>query len=182
MREISLNILDIAQNSVTAGAKRVTVDVSAEGNVLSVRISDDGKGMDEEFLRNVTDPFTTTRTTRKVGMGIPLFKLAAESTGGSFGIRSEIGRGTTTEASFVIDSVDRMPLGDLAETLSGLILTAPQIDYVLRYRVEDREFLFDTAEFRKLLEGVPIESAEIIGYIREYLDDNIKTVNGGVIL
>lgn len=182
MREISLNILDIAQNSVRAGATEVTITVEAANNILKVSVADNGKGMDAEFLKNVTDPFTTTRTTRKVGMGIPLFKFAAESTGGSFEISSEVGKGTTTTANFVIDSVDRMPLGDVAETVSGLIMTAPQIDYLFIYSVEGREFRFDTAEFKQLLEEVPIDSAEIIAYIREYLDDNIKTVNGGTIL
>ena len=136
--------------------------------------------MSKEFLASVTDPFTTTRTTRKVGMGIPLFKMAAESTGGSFSIESEVGKGTKTTASFVIDSIDRMPLGNVAETLTSLIMTSPQIDFKLIYRVDDREFIFDTAEFKTLLEGIPIESAEIITYLKEYLDDNIKNVNGGM--
>lgn len=180
MRELSLNILDIAQNSVKAEASKVEIGILAENNLLTIYVSDNGKGMSKEFLASVTDPFTTTRTTRKVGMGIPLFKMAAESTGGSFSIESELGKGTTTTATFVIDSIDRMPLGNVAETVTSLIMTSPQIDFKLIYRVDDREFIFDTAEFKTLLEGIPIESAEIINYLKEYLDDNIKIVNGGM--
>ena len=106
MREISLNILDIAQNSVKAEASKVEIGILAENNLLTIYVSDNGKGMSKEFLASVTDPFTTTRTTRKVGMGIPLFKMAAESTGGSFSIESELGKGTTTTATFVIDRND----------------------------------------------------------------------------
>lgn len=180
MREISLNILDIAQNSVSAKASRIIISIAESKNVLAVKIADNGKGMDEEFLKNVVDPFTTTRTTRRVGMGIPLFKMAAESTGGSFKIDSAVGKGTVTQAFFITDSVDRMPLGDVAETVISLILTSPEIDYRLEYGVDGREFVFDTAEFKTILEEVPIDSPEIIAYIKEYLDDNIKTVNGGV--
>ena len=116
MRELSLNILDIVENSVRAGATLIKVSVIAKDGFLTIEIADDGKGMSEEFLRSVTDPFTTTRTTRKVGMGIPLFKMAAETANGSFDIKSKLGAGTTVTAKFEIDNVDRAPLGNLAET------------------------------------------------------------------
>lgn len=113
MRELSLNILDIAQNSISAGASLITIEVSEDTreHLLSLTVSDNGCGMDEETLRNVCDPFFTTRTTRKVGMGIPLFRLAAEQTGGSFEITSEKGVGTSTKAVFHSDSIDFTPLG-----------------------------------------------------------------------
>ena len=103
MRELSLNILDIVENSVRAGATLIKVSVIAKDGFLTIEIADDGKGMSEEFLRSVTDPFTTTRTTRKVGMGIPLFKMAAETANGSFDIKSKLGAGTTVTAKFEID-------------------------------------------------------------------------------
>lgn len=182
MRELSLNILDIAQNSVSAEAKTVTITVTAKDNLLTIRIDDDGKGMPKDFLEKVTDPFTTTRTTRRVGMGLALFKQEAEKCGGKFTIDSTPDVGTTVEASFKIDHIDRLPMGDLAETITTLVVAAPQIDYVLRYNVEDRGFGFDTRQIKRLLEGLPIESPEIVAYIREILTENIKEVNGGISL
>ena len=115
MRELSLNVLDIAQNSISAGASEVeiTVEEISSASKMTIIIKDNGCGMDEETVRNVMDPFYTTRTTRKVGMGVPLFKMAAESTGGSFDIVSELGVGTTVTAVFGLSNIDRMPLGDI---------------------------------------------------------------------
>ena len=127
MRELALHVLDIAENSVKANASLVTVEIIAKDNILTIRISDDGRGMSEEFLSKVTDPFTTTRTTRKVGMGIPLLKQAAETSGGAFDIKSKLGVGTTVTATFLLDDVDRMPLGDVAETATTLLY--PQCDF-----------------------------------------------------
>lgn len=182
MRELSLNILDIAQNSVGAGAKTITISVIAKANLLTVTVEDDGKGMTAEFLAKVTDPFTTSRTTRKVGMGLPLFRQAAEAAGGKLEITSAPGVGTKVQATFEIDNIDRLPLGDLADTVTCLILTSPQINYAVKYAVEDREYLFDTETVKKLLDGVPIDSLEIIAYLKELISDNIKEVNGGISL
>ncbi|HKL93960.1 MAG TPA: ATP-binding protein [Clostridia bacterium] len=182
MREIALNILDIVENSVKAEAKSVKIEVLAEREFLTVRISDDGKGMSREFLARVTDPFATTRTTRKVGMGIPFFKEAAEVTGGRFNITSELGVGTTTEAVFFIDSIDREPLGDIADTLTTLLSDCENVDYILVYKVEQREFIFDTRELKAQLNGISISEPEILQTIREFLKDNINNTNGGAIL
>jgi len=182
MRELSLNILDIAENSVSAGAKHIVIGIQAENNLLTVSLEDDGKGMSKEFLSKVADPFTTTRTTRRVGMGLPFFTQEAETAGGGLKIESEPGKGTKVTATFLIDSIDRLPMGNLAETISSLILTSPQIDYMLRYAVEERSFVFETTEFRKLLDGVPIESLEIVTYIKDLLTENIIEVNGGILL
>ncbi|MDR1093080.1 MAG: ATP-binding protein, partial [Clostridiales bacterium] len=135
MRELSLHILDIVQNSIGAGAKTVRIGVAADTarDCLTIIIADDGKGMTKEFAENVTDPFTTTRTTRKVGMGLALFKAAAEDSGGSLKIESELGKGTTVTAVFGLSSIDRVPLGDLAGTMITLIRGAPDVDYVLEY-------------------------------------------------
>lgn len=182
MRELSLNILDIAQNSISAQAKNITILVRASGGELTITIEDDGKGMSEEFLSKVMDPFTTTRTTRKVGMGLPLFKEAAESSGGSMKITSKLGVGTVVTASFQIDHIDRMPLGDLAGTMTILIMAKPEIDFVLEYAVEDRSYKFDTKEIKSILDGVPIESSEIITYLEGLINDNITQVNGGAVI
>ncbi len=182
MRELSLNILDIAQNSVVANAKNIAISIVAKGGLLTISIADDGCGMDAKFLKNVIDPFTTTRTTRKVGMGIPLFKMSAESSGGKFSIQSKKGVGTTTTASFQIAHIDRMPLGDVPATICSLITTAPSIDYQFDYTVEDNSFSFNTKEVKEIMAGIPIQSYEVVSYINEFLTSNILEINGGILL
>lgn len=180
MREIALNILDIAENSVKAKASLIEITVTAKDNILTVTVTDNGKGMSKDFLEKVTDPFTTTRTTRKVGMGIPLFKDAAEMTGGSFEIESELGRGTRVTARFVLDSIDRAPLGDLSDT--AVTLLSPEIDFVWVYTVDERSFTFDTREIKAELGDIPIDSPEVISFLRNLLKENIDSINGGTVL
>ena len=129
MTEISLNILDVAENSTKAGAALVTITVDAdfEADQLTVSIEDNGCGMTPEQVERVTDPFFTSRTTRKVGLGVPFFKYAAESTGGSFQIESTIGVGTTVTATFTLSHIDRMPLGDINSTIHTLVVYHPEI-------------------------------------------------------
>lgn len=179
MPEISLNILDVAQNSVTAGASLVHIDIKAEtlADLLTVSISDNGKGMSEEQVKNVTNPFYTTRTTRKVGLGVPFFKMAAEITGGSFNIQSELGVGTTTTAAFKTSSIDRMPLGDIAGTMTGLIGPSPDIDFLLTVSVDEKEMAMDTREFRQVLgEDVPLSAPEVLAYIDEYIRSGMTEI------
>ena len=180
MRELALHVLDIAENSVKANATLVTVEIEAVDNVLTIRISDDGKGMSEDFLKRVTDPFTTTRTTRKVGMGIPLFKQAAETSGGTFEIKSELGVGTVVTVTFKLDDIDRMPLGDVAETATTLLY--PDCDFVWKYKVGEEEFVFDTREVREELGDIPIDSPEIVVFLKSMLKENIESINGGLII
>ena len=144
--ELSLNILDIAENSVKAGAHTVWIDVLRQGagHTLTIRVKDDGCGMDEAQLARVTDPFFTSRKTRKVGLGVPFLKQAAEITGGSFRIESAPGQGTLTEAIFREDSIDCMPLGNVCDSISSLILMNEGLRFVYRYRVDDTEFVLDT--------------------------------------
>ncbi len=184
MEELALNILDIACNSVRAKASLIRIDVTADTkkDVLQISVSDNGKGMSEEFLKTVTDPFATTRTTRKVGMGIPLFKMAAESADGAFSITSKVGVGTTTKASFALSHIDRMPLGDVAGTMVALIGQAEKADIVLTYSVDEREYVFDTRDVKRILDGVDINSTEIIVYLKEMIDENITNINGGLII
>lgn len=131
MRELSLNVLDIAQNSISAGAKLIEIDIREDTakRLLTIRIADDGCGMTREKLKSVTDPFYTTRTTRKVGMGVPLFRMAAEMTGGSFEIDSEPGKGTVVTALFHTDHVDFVPLGDICSTVTMLICMNTDRDF-----------------------------------------------------
>ena len=178
MRELALNILDITENSVKAGATLVEIDIIAEGNLLTIRIKDDGCGMDEEFLNKVTDPFTTTRTTRKVGMGVPLFKMAAEQAGGTFSIKSTKGVGTEVVATFEIDNIDREPLGNIADTMTTLLSDEIPTDYVLTVSVNGNQFDLDTRELKEQLNGISISEPQVLLFVRDMINENIKEIGG----
>ncbi len=182
MKELSLNILDIAQNSISANAGLVEISVEKDSakNLLTLIIRDNGKGMSPEFVKNVCDPFTTTRTTRKVGMGIPLLKLAAEQAEGAYSIQSELGVGTTVTATFKLDHIDRVPLGDIAQTISSLVSCNEHIDFLYRHIADGEEFLFDTKQIREVLDGVPFNTPEVVLWMQEYINDGILSINGGV--
>ena len=183
MPEISLNILDVAENSTRAGASlvQITVDADQTADRLTITIADDGCGMTAEQVARVTDPFFTSRKTRKVGLGVPFFKLAAESTGGSFSIESEPGAGTTVTAVFVLSHIDRMPLGDITSTIHQLIVYHPDTDFLYRYLYNGASFDLDTRGFREILGDVPFDYPEISAYIKEYLTENKLETDGGAI-
>jgi K+-sensing histidine kinase KdpD len=178
MPEISLNILDVAQNSVTAGAAltEISITVDRERDTLEVTIADNGRGMTAEQIQRVTDPFFTTRTTRKVGLGVPFLKMAAEFTGGSFHIESTPGVGTKLTAEFGLSHIDRMPLGDIAGTMTSLIGPNPDIDFIFRYSVDANAFIMDTREIRNILEGIPLSEPEVLAYIDEYVNENLDAI------
>lgn len=184
MPEISLNVLDVAENSIRAEASlvQILVTVDLEGNRLEIQIKDDGKGMTEEQMAKVTDPFFTTRTTRKVGLGIPFFKLAAEATGGSFQIESRVGEGTDVTTIFQLDHIDRMPLGDINSTIHTLIVYNPQTDFLYRYTYGSESFELDTRQMKEILGGVPLDAPEVSAYIKEYLDENKQETDKGAIV
>ena len=179
MTELSLNVLDIAQNSVKAKATLIEISVTADTkrDSLVIEIKDNGCGMDAETLKRVTDPFYTTRTTRRVGLGIPFYKMAAEMTGGSFDIVSEVGKGTAVTARFVLSSIDRMPLGDMPGTMETLIVYNTDIDFVYNYKVDERSFSLSTNEMKGILGDVPLNAPEVVRYIREFLKENTDAVN-----
>lgn len=172
--------MDIVENSVKAKASLVEVDIIAKDNTIKIAIIDNGSGMSDEFLAKVIDPFTTTRTTRKVGMGIPLLKMAAETANGTFDIQSELGKGTKVIATFKIDSIDRAPLGDIVSTIITQLYD--NVDFIWRYQVDDKSFIFDTREVKSELDNVPIDNPEVMIFIRDFLIDNIEKINGGIIL
>lgn len=180
MRELSLNILDIVENSVKAGASLVEIEITAKGNRLKITVKDNGCGMSADFLKKVTDPFTTTRTTRKVGMGIPLFKMAAEQTGGSFEITSEVGKGTAVTADFVADSIDRAPLGDLGSTMATLLAAGEGTEFKLTVTGEKEVFIFDTSELKAELDGVPVSEPEVLSFVKEMINENTNIASGGL--
>ena len=173
MREISLHILDIAQNSVVANATlvEITVDENEEADTLTVSVKDNGKGMDEDMVKRVVDPFTTGRTTRKVGLGIPLIKLAAENTGGNLSLESEPGVGTILTAVFGLNSIDRQPLGDMAETMLGMVTSYENVDFLYLHKVNEKEFSFDTREIKKILGDVSLKEPEVYMWLSGYLKE-----------
>ena len=182
MTEISLNVLDVSENSVRAGATLVSIRVSVDSasDSMTIVIEDNGKGMDSEQAAHAADPFFTTRTTRKVGLGLPFFKYAAESTGGSFSLASQPGKGTVVTAVFVLSHIDRMPLGDMSSTIHNLILYHPDIDFCYTYCCNGVSFTLDTREMRKILGGIPFHTPEVSHYIMEFLTENHNETNGGM--
>lgn len=178
MRELSLNILDVAQNSITAGASLITIEVNENtiDHTLLIGIYDNGKGMSEEQVRSVIDPFFTTRTTRKVGMGIPLFKMAAEQTGGGLEIKSELGVGTEVRAYFKTDSVDFTPLGDVASTVQMLITMNTDRDFVYKHIVNEKEFVADTREIKEILGDVPLDTYEVSQWLLDFIKENTEVL------
>lgn len=184
MIELSLNVLDIAQNSIRAGATLIEISVLADtsSDTLTIIIKDNGCGMNSEQLAQITDPFYTTRTTRRIGLGIPFFKHAAESTGGSFTVESQIGTGTIVTATFTLSHIDRMPLGDMTATMHTLITLNHHLDFLYTYVVDQQQFILDTREFRQILGNISFSEPEISIYIREYLAENKKEVDNGKFL
>ena len=180
MKELSLNILDISENSTKAGATLVKISIAESDDTLKIEISDNGHGMTPEILDSVTNPFCTTRTTRKVGMGIPLFKLAAEQTGGGIEIRSNhisdfpSDHGTVVTAFFYKTHIDYTPLGDVISTIVTLIQGHPKVDFLFCHTIGNRSITLDTREIRAVLEDVPIDSFEILQWIRESLAEQYQ--------
>jgi len=174
MDELSLNILDIAQNSIAAEAKLVEIDVEEDNGSdrITIRVKDNGKGMSGDFLKAVEDPFVTTRTTRKIGLGISFLKEAAEMTGGSIKLESEPSVGTTITAVFVKSHIDRQPIGNLTETIITLVTLNIEIDFIIRYKVDKNEFVFSTQEVKELLgEDVSLNSPQVVVFLTEYVKD-----------
>ena len=178
MKELSLNILDIAQNSIHAEASLVEILIDEDLDTLKLSIIDDGRGMSESFLATVTNPFSTTRTTRKVGMGLPLLKLAAEQTGGYLRIASREralfpeDHGTEVTAFFHKDHLDFTPLGDVISTVVSLVQGSPDVDFRFLHLLPGKRVELDTRELREVLgEDIPLSSPEILVWIRESLEE-----------
>ena len=176
MKELSLNILDVAKNSVTAGAKNVRISLVTDSDGwLSLTIKDDGCGMTEEVVRNVTNPFYTTRTTRRVGLGLPLLKLASEQTGGRLELSSSVDEathGTTLTATFDTKSIDFMPLGDIISTVCILIAGSPEIDFLFEDVNEAHSVRLDTRELREVLgTDISLAEPEVQTWVAEYLKE-----------
>ena len=179
MKDLSMHIMDILQNSTRAGATEVTLEVleDAAADTLTIRFIDNGCGMDAETVQKVINPFFTTRTTRKVGLGLPLLKQNTEQTGGSLDIQSEKGKGTTVTAVFGRSHLDRPPMGDLAGTIVLTASAYPDIRFIFHYNNGETDYVFDTVEVNEALDGISIQEPEVIQYLKEMIQENIGNVD-----
>lgn len=176
MKDLSLHILDIVQNSTRAKAKLVEiylVDKEKE-NILDLMIKDNGKGMSKEMLDSVTDPFTTSRTSRKVGMGIPLLKQATERAEGDFSITSQEDYGTILNANFKHDHIDRLPLGDITETIVLIISGNTETDFIFTYITDKGEYTIHTTDIKEAIGDIPLNDSQVIKLMKEMISENIK--------
>ena len=182
MKELSLYALDIATNSIRANAANIALVIEEDDDRILIRITDDGCGLDEEFLARVTDPFATTRTTSRVGLGIPFFKMQAELTGGSFSITSKSEKvhqdhGTTTQAVFCKDNIDCVPLGNMIDTVCTLIHGMGSIDLLYTHTTPQGEVKLSTKELKEVLgDDIPLSSPEVLAWIREYLTESYASL------
>lgn len=176
MKDISFHITDITQNSVRAGAKRIDVELLQKNDVLSFVITDDGIGMSAETIARITDPFYTTRTTRKVGLGVPFLVQNAEQCGGSVHINSTIGQGTRVEAEFVLSNIDCPPLGNLASTLMMLLIGNPDIETTIHFQHDAKKFSISTSDLREAAGDIPIAHPTVANLLERILQDHLDTV------
>lgn len=181
MNDLSLHILDIAENSIGAGATLVTIAITEDtvGDLLTLEIGDNGKGMSADAVRRAIDPFYTTRTTRKVGLGLSLLSQSAREAEGGVSVTSQTGAGTKVTATFRHSHIDRKPLGDLAATMSVLVAGNPAIDFVLAYGINGRTYSLDTRALRRELEEVPLNAPPVIAFIRDDISEGIAALSEG---
>jgi len=184
VKEISLHILDIVQNSIEAGATRVAIAVTADSqrDLLTVAIADNGRGMPPNMVAKVTDPFVTTRATRRVGLGLPLLAATARQSGGTLTVASAEGEGTKVTATFGLGNIDRPPLGDMATTLACLLAANPSLELEYRHRAGGPEFRFGATEFRGKLDGVSFSSPVVYRVVKEHVAAGVREAQskGGI--
>jgi anti-sigma regulatory factor (Ser/Thr protein kinase) len=178
MIDLAAHILDIAENSVRAGARliEINIDEDTANDSLSIEIIDDGQGMKEEDIKKVLDPFYTTKTVRRVGLGLPLLADATQRSGGHLNLESKEGNGTTIKATFGLSHVDRQPMGDIISTLIILIAGNSDVDFLFKHRNNDRQFEMDTRTIRNEIDDIPINHPEILKYIRGILEEGFSEI------
>lgn len=183
MRDLALHILDLVQNSVEAGADSVWLSVIEDHSLdlLTIRVVDNGRGMNEETCQRVSDPFYTTRSTRRVGLGLPLIQMSTSQCDGQLVITSTLGQGTTVEASWRLSHLDRPPLGDLTATLKSLIVGNSEIDLNYTHKVGRNSFSLSVRELRDTLDGIPFTQPDVLVWLDEYLNSNERLVYGGAL-
>jgi anti-sigma regulatory factor (Ser/Thr protein kinase) len=178
MIELAHHILDIAENSIRAGAKLIIISVIEDSlkDLLTIEISDDGCGMKEQEIKKVLDPFYTTKTVRRVGLGLPLLADAARMANGKFSLKSKEGKGTKVVGCFRLSHIDRQPMGNIASTMVSLIAGNSAIDFIYNHRHNDWRFDLDTRQIRNEIKDVPINHPQIIKYIRGIIEEGLQDI------
>lgn len=173
MDNLSFHITDISANSIRAGATRIEVDIRQTAETITIRIADNGSGMDSETMRRVVDPFYTTRTTRRVGLGLPFLIQNAEQTGGRVTLRSQPGRGTEVTAEFKASHIDCPPWGDLAGTIAFLMAGTPGVNICFTYRKGAVAYTLSTEELKDALGEMPLNHPRVISWVKEMIEANL---------
>ena len=179
MYELSLHILDIAENGVEAGADliRLSITEDRKNNWLRMTITDNGRGISDKMMKRVTDPFFTTKKTRRVGLGFSLLSEASKRCGGKFKIKSGEGEGTHVSVSFRLDHIDLAPMGDITSTIMSLIMGNPEVDFVYIHKTDGKTFNLDTRDIKNELEGVPIHNPQVLKHIATSIQESMKELN-----
>jgi Histidine kinase-, DNA gyrase B-, and HSP90-like ATPase len=178
MKTLALNILDIVQNSVRAKSNEISIEVkeSVLSDLLQIVITDNGKGISAAMLKNVTDPFVTSRTKRRIGLGLPLLKQHAELAGGNLKIESEAEKGTIVKAQFSMKHIDRQPMGDITGVLKILIAANPDINFIYCHVTDNGDFRFSSAETKEYLEVDSLSDSSLMSDIGDMIKANLKEI------
>lgn len=179
MKDLSLHIIDLCQNSIAAGAKHIELKLELKKDMLILSLVDNGRGMSQEEAKAALSPFVTSRTTRKIGLGIPLAKQSAEQSGGTFKIISQENKGTSIEASYVLSNIDCIPLGDIAGSVSNLISANEDINFLLEVSSADKRFSVSTGELKEVLGEVPLYEPQVALWLNKYIEENTSDILGG---
>jgi hypothetical protein len=181
MREISLHILDLVQNSIEAGATQVELEIVEDlvKDSMIIRLSDNGRGMNEKLRQLVIDPFITTRTTRRIGLGLPLMDMSTKRCGGYLRLDSTPGKGTVVEAMYQHSHFDRPPMGNLVETIKSILVANPALHFLYNHTVNDRSISVSSQELANILDGIPLTQPDVLIWLHGYLSDNIANLYGG---
>jgi anti-sigma regulatory factor (Ser/Thr protein kinase) len=175
MQDLSLHILDIAENSIEAQARNIEIrlEENRRQDLMVLEIVDDGKGMDEDMRGRAVDPFVTTRKTRRVGLGLPLLREAARAANGRLDIQSELGRGTRVRVTFQLSHIDMKPLGDMAQTIATLIMGHPEVNFTYTHKIDGSEYRLDTQEIKAQLDGIPIQAPAVIAIVKKDINEGL---------
>jgi anti-sigma regulatory factor (Ser/Thr protein kinase) len=181
LEDLSLHILDVAENAIRAEARHVSIRIreDLERDLLEFEVEDDGEGMSPEMVEHAMDPFVTTRETRRVGLGLPLLLDAAQMAGGAVELSSTPGKGTRVVATFQHGHIDRKPLGDMGSTIMSLVMSNPDGEWVYEHRRDGQVFHFDTGEIRQALSPVPLNRPEVLKWIQEYVNEGLRHIRAG---
>ena len=179
MKELAMHVYDLMENSTAANSTEVklTIRDSLKDNIYAFTIEDNGKGMTPEFMAKVTDPYTTSRTTRKVGLGLPLIKMNTENCGGGMKLQSEVGKGTRLDFWFQHNHWDRPPMGDLAGTIVMLCAAHEDIHIIYKHITDEGEFVFDTDEIHEALDGMSMNDVKVMGWLKDMVHENLEAIH-----